>query len=143
MAAASVLTLIDAGPIIAYFDQMDDWHREATIFIDTFTGQFVTSEPVITEVMWQLRSDHNVQNEFLQRVAAGVFLPESLSGRDFVRIAELNIKYAGLPADIADLSLLAIAERRQIMAILSLDREFDYYRIRRGYKNVHLRRLGL
>lgn len=139
--ALALLTLVDAGPLIAYFDQADDWHQDSSAFIDAFRGQLVTTAPVITEVMWHLRRDHNVQNELLARVAAGVIRHEAMLAGDFLRMAELNTQYANLPADDADLSLLAVAERCGIQHILSLDREFDDYRIRRGQKSVALRRI--
>ncbi len=139
----SLLSLIDAGPLVAYFDRADDWHEEATAFISGFKGQFVTSAPVITEVMWLLRADHRVQNEFLRLVSAGVIYQELLSAPDLGRIAELNAAYADLPADIADLSLLVIAERRNISRILTLDTEFNHYRVKRGHRLAPLDLLAL
>lgn len=139
--SSALLTLVDAGPLVAYFDQADDWHEDSSEFIDAFQGQLVTTAPVITEVMWHLRRDYKVQNELLARIASGVVRHETLLTSDFLRIAELNAQFANLPADIADLSLLAVAERCGILHILSLDREFDDYRIRRGHKNVALRRI--
>lgn len=133
--------LIDAGPIIAYFDQSDNWHNDASAFIDAFSGQFVTTTAVITEVMWQLRADYRVQNEFLHRVSLGVFQDEPLTGEDFARIVELNAQYSDQRADFADLSLLAIAERLNVDRIVSIDSEFDYYRRRHGHKRVPLQRI--
>jgi len=125
--------LIDAGPIIAYFDADDQWHTAAQRFIGKFCGQFVTTMPVITEVMWQLRSDYRVQNELLLLVARGLFHNEPLTAADFARIMELNEQYCDLPADFADLSLVSIAERIDLCEIVSIDSEFDVYRLRRGH----------
>lgn len=140
---SALLVLIDAGPLVAYFDCHDDWHDEATEFIGAFKGQFVTSAPVITEVMWLLRSDYRVQNEFLRLVSGGVIHQEALTAPDFGRIAELNTQYADLPADIADLSLLVIAERRNIHRILTLDADFQHYRVKRGQRVAALERILL
>lgn len=136
------LVLIDAGPVIAYFDQSDDWHQNASVFIDSFTGQFVTTEPVVTEVMWQLRADYRVQNEFLLRLSLGVFQREALMPEDYARIAELNLQYADHGADFADLSLIAVSERLDLQNIVSIDKEFDYFRRRRGHKTVPLKRIS-
>lgn len=133
--------LIDAGPIIAYFDRSDDWHAVCSKFIDAFVGQFITTTAVITEVMWHTRSDHRVQNEFLRRVYLRVFRDEPLVSEDYARIAELNSQYADLPADFADLSLIVLAERLRLQSIVTIDGEFDLYRKRHGHANVPLRRI--
>lgn len=136
-----LISLIDAGPIIAYFDRGDDWHNEISRFIDAFSGQFVTTTPVITEVLWHLGSDYRAQNEFLLRVSRALFRNENLTNVDFNRIAELNAQYSDLPADFADLSLVAIAERLDIENIVSIDREFDIYRRRIGHRQLPFQRI--
>jgi predicted nucleic acid-binding protein len=47
---------------------------------------------------------------------------------DYARIAELNERYADLPGDFADLTLVTISERLDVAEILSLDSDFDVYR---------------
>ncbi|MBX9670691.1 MAG: PIN domain-containing protein [Candidatus Obscuribacterales bacterium] len=121
-------TLIDAGPLVAYYNAKDDWHSPVCKFLETFKGQFITTAPIITEVMWLLTSALNVQNELLSDLAKQLYLVEHLEPGDFERIAELNKKYSDVPADFADLSLVAVSERLQIAEIASLDSDFDIYR---------------
>lgn len=78
--------------------------------------------------MWALKSDVRVQNEFLLDLAKGLYTVEPLLEKDYARIAALNLKYKDLPADFADLSVVAIAERLGIETIFSLDEDFDIYR---------------
>jgi predicted nucleic acid-binding protein len=52
----------------------------------------------------------------------------NLVPEDYARIAELNQRYADLPGDFADLTLVALSERLDIAEILSLDSDFDVYR---------------
>ncbi|MEG4347840.1 hypothetical protein QUB70_31875 [Microcoleus sp. A003_D6] len=59
---------------------------------------------------------------------------------DFSRIGELNERYAHLPGDFADLSLIAISERLNIPAIATLDNDFDVYR---RYRNQPFERVFL
>jgi uncharacterized protein len=47
---------------------------------------------------------------------------------DFRYIAELNEKYQDLPGDFADLSIVALATRLDILNVISLDADFDVYR---------------
>ena len=94
----------------------------------------------ITEVMYLLSSNWRVQNQFLRGVELGVFAFTPLLPEDLVRIAELNERYADLPADFADLSLVAISERLNLPAIVTLDRDFDIYR---RYRNQPFERVFL
>jgi uncharacterized protein len=55
-------------------------------------------------------------------------ITEHLTDQDYHRINELNLNYQDLPADFADLSLVAISERLNIPAIATLDKDFDIYR---------------
>ncbi len=132
--------LIDAGPIIALFDDGDDRHDEAIDFFKQFTGRLVTTCPVITECMWNMKSDERVQNKLLNDLADGkIYNIEPLIPKDYRRIAELNIKYADLPADFADLSLIAISERLSNPKIITFDEDFDVYR---RFKRDHFKRVG-
>ena len=130
--------LIDAGPIIAYFDQKDPAHEIVDEFYEEFTGQLLTTLPVITEAMYQLRSSILVQNELLADLVNNVYELVQLAPADFQRIAELNFKYKDLPADFADLSLVIISERLGISKVATLDDDFNIYR---RFKTGHFERV--
>lgn len=78
--------------------------------------------------MWLLSSNWRTQNELLLDLARELYECVPLLTQDFTRIAELNARYADLPGDFADLSLIAISERLDISAIATLDSDFDIYR---------------
>jgi predicted nucleic acid-binding protein len=122
------LTLIDAGPVIAYYNRGDDWHERIKLFLENFRGQFVTSEAVVEEVLYMLSSMREIQNLFLYDLSKQLYVVESMLPLDFAHIAMLNLRYASVPADYADLSLIALSERLNISDILSLDSDFDIYR---------------
>jgi predicted nucleic acid-binding protein len=144
-----VEVLIDTGPIVALYNETDDLHQAAIEFFGDFEGDFITTCPVVTECMWLLPYV-KVQKDLLERIAAGVFRAEPLTGSDFHRIAELKDKY-GDRADLADLSLIAVSERLNIQEIVTFDADFDFYRrlkndlfIRYGFDSASIvqRRLG-
>jgi predicted nucleic acid-binding protein len=60
------------------------------------------------------------------------------AARDLARIRDIIAKYADLPADFADASLVALAERRGLFAVTSVDSDFTVYRgaTRRRFRNV-------
>ena len=130
--------LIDAGPIIAYYDSRDAWHQRVTAYFETAVGQFVTTSACITESLFALRGDFRVQNELLLDLARGLYVSEPLVPLDFSRIAELNAKYYDVPGAFADLSLIAISEWLNIEAIASLASDIDIYR---RYGKHHFKRV--
>ena len=122
------IALVDAGPLIAYYAKGDEWHKASQQFFATFSGKLITSEPVVTEVMWNLSSDWRVQNEFLDDLQNELYTVAPLTRPDFKYIAELNEKYKNVPGDFADLSIVAISERFGLLDVVSLDVDFDIYR---------------
>ena len=119
--------LVDAGPLIAFYNQKDKYHTQICDFFKICTYQLVTTDACIAEGMYALGSP-KVQSSFSKDIAQGVWQREALQDSDFKRISQLFDKYSDLPADFADLSLVAISERLNIPQIVTLDRDFDIYR---------------
>jgi predicted nucleic acid-binding protein len=132
------IILIDTGLLVAFYDCADSHHAKVVRFFASCTSRLLTTIGCVTEVMWLLAPDWRVQNEFLTHIANHIYECESLLPQDFVRIAELNARYADLPADFSDLSLVVISERLNIAAIATLDKDFDIYR---RYRNQPFERV--
>jgi uncharacterized protein len=60
---------------------------------------------------------------------------------DLPRIITLLDKYRDMPADFADASLVALAERLNVSRVASIDSDFVIYRLpgKRLFENVFLR----
>ncbi len=102
-------------------------------FFDRSSAQLVTSPICIAEVLWLLGDpgDSRVlaaQNHLLLAISRGGIRVIDLLLGDYARVAELNGRYADLPGDFADLSLVTLSERLGIAEILTLDGDFDVYR---------------
>ncbi|NEQ28560.1 MAG: PIN domain-containing protein [Microcoleus sp. SIO2G3] len=120
--------LVDSSLLIAFYNVADSYHSQVRDFFTSCTSDLVTTVGCVTEVMYFLAPNWQVQNEFLSHLATHVYECEQLLPQDFTRIAELNAQYADLPGDFADLSLVVISERLDIAAIATLDKDFDIYR---------------
>ncbi len=121
--------LIDAGPLIALFDKDDNYHKEMVTFIKNKKYKFVTTIAVLTEVSHMLDFNVQVQILFFEWVAKeGVILHE-IGQNDIARIIELTKKYSDRPMDFADATLVIAAEKTGINAIISIDADFDIYRL--------------
>ena len=125
--------LIDSGILLSYYQQKQPLQQVVVAFFDSTAAQLITSPICIAEVLWLLGDpgDSRVraaQNHLLNAVAAGGIQVMDLLPEDYALIAELNDRYADLPGDFADLTLVALSERLNLAEILTLDSDFDVYR---------------
>jgi predicted nucleic acid-binding protein len=132
--------IVDAGPLIALFDRDDRYHRRAIEFVRNHGAGLITNVPVLTEVAFLLRFSADAQRDFLWWAHNTIEIDQE-TAKDLPRIIDLLEKYADLPADFADASLIALAERLNVSRIASVDRDFAIYRRsdRRRFENVFLR----
>lgn len=129
--------VVDAGPLIALFDRDDRHHRRAVEFIRNCRSRLVTNLPVLTETAFLLRFSVAAQRDFLEWAYRALDI-DAGTAADLPRIAALLEKYQDMPADFADASLVALAERLTITRVASIDRHFAVYRLpgRRRFENV-------
>lgn len=125
--------LVDSGILLSYYQQREPLHDAVVAFFDQNAAQLITSPICIAEVLWLLGDPGDArvlaaQNHLLRAVGQGGIDMVHLQREDYERIADLNTRYADLPGDFADLTLVALSERLDVRAILSLDGDFDVYR---------------
>lgn len=122
---------VDSGILYALFDASDKHHKAAQEFLLTNADAFVTTVPVLTEVVYLLQFDGLAQRAFLAFAAAVLDVDQQIIA-DVPRIIDVMAKYADLPADFADASLVALCERRGLDRIATVDSDFEIYRTVRG-----------
>lgn len=121
------VALADTGPLAAWFNAADPDHAIASEFFRSYRGVLLTTWPVITEVTHLLRPAAQVK--FLAWVRAGGARVEALSPAGLEAIERLIAKYADLPMDFADASLVHAAETLDIGEVVTFDaRGFESYR---------------
>lgn len=128
--------LIDTGPLVAWLDRGDGDHQRVKAFLDNFEGRLLTTWPVLTEVCHLL--PEFMVPRFMRWVAlGGLQIHEMTSAAGF--IADRMEKYADLPMDLADASLLWLAEATHIEEVATLDRrDFGIYRTAAGSRLVNV-----
>ncbi len=123
--------LVDAGPLIAMLDRSDKNHRQIKRFLEEFQGRMLTTWPVLAEACHFL--PERTQIRFLRWAAAGGLSMVELHETALSEIADWKEKYRDLPMDLADASLLWVAEQTGITDILTIDlRDFSAYRLPNG-----------
>jgi predicted nucleic acid-binding protein len=126
---------VDAGPLVALFKGGDNLHSDAVAFMESVKDPLITNVAVISEVVALLSARFQV--DFLAWAQKALQIDAQIVD-DLPRIVEIMRKYADLPADFADASLVAMCERRSIVSVATLDRHFDVYRTldRKRLRNV-------
>ncbi len=119
--------VIDAGPMVELFDHDYAYHAQAGAFRRR-CGEchLITTSIVIGEVAAVLADVPPNLFRFMDWLLAVVEIDDALR-EDLPRIIEIITKYGDLPADLADVSLVALCERRGISTIASVDSDFDVY----------------
>jgi uncharacterized protein len=131
-------SLIDAGPLIALFDRDDHYHEYIVDFLKNFKGILFTTLPVITEVMYMLNFNTQVQIDFLEWIKKEGLKIAEIDIADIKRIIELTKKYKDRPLDFADGSLIVTSEKSGIDNIITIDSDFYFYRAKGIKKFIDL-----
>ena len=121
-------TIIDSGPLIALFDRSDKYHNKVLDFIKSYRGKLITSWAVITEVSHMLDFNLQVQIDFLKWCEVGGIEVYDISQAEISNIRIMMEKYIDVPIDLADATLMYIANKENIKNIVSIDSDFDIYR---------------
>ena len=123
-------TLVDAGPLIALFDKDDAYHETVLSFLKGYTGSLFTTWPVITEVSHMLSFNSLIQIDFLTWLYRDPIHLIELEKQHVRRLIELFEKYADVPIDLADGSLLILSEITGIRHIVTVDSDYYIYRLK-------------
>ena len=121
--------LVDAGPLIALFDKDDFYHKSMKKFVFTNNFKFVTTIAVITETSHMLDFNVQTQIDFLKWISEKGIVIYEIKKKDIQRIIELSVKYSDIPMDFADATLVLAAEQPRIRKIISIDSDFEIYRL--------------
>ena len=125
------MLIADTGFFYALADRSDRHHARAVELLPQIQEPLITTWPVLTEVthLIGVRLSPQVGAQFLENVADGFCVVHALEPVQIRRMAELFRKYADLPMDLADASLVLLAEHLGDGRILSTDRR-DFEAIR-------------
>ena len=126
------MTLCDAGPLIAIIDADEPDHDACLAAVDELALPLVTTWPAFTEAMYLLGEAGGItgQRALWSLVHTDRLIVADLSTGAVERSAQLMVKYADRPMDLADATLVALAEERGYRKVFSLDSDFHIYRIR-------------
>lgn len=123
--------VVDSGFLIGLFDETDPLHNRCRGFLRDYRGGFLTTEAVLTEALALLSHAQQMRClEWLGDAAQAGLLAVDREAVDFRAVEKLARKYADLPMDFADASVVLLATRSGVREILTADRrDFAVYRL--------------
>ena len=127
------MIIADAGFFYALIDRRDAWHSRAVSALDTQAEGWITTWPVLTEATHLLMRwiGPDAVQALLREVADGAIAVWSWPLAHTERMVQLMARYASLPMDLADASLVLLAEELGHGRILTTDaRDFGAYRFK-------------
>ena len=126
------MILVDAGPLIALLDRDDRDHDDCAVALADLTGPLLTTWPALTEAMYLLgdRTGWIGQELLWELLLRGDLIAAKLDDSSMKRSHDLMKKYRDMPMDLADATLVALAESRKLSRIFTLDSDFRVYKIK-------------
>jgi uncharacterized protein len=135
------MILVDTGFLYALLDKDDAWHARAKDAAGTIQEKWITTWPVLTEAVHLITRWLGVEpaTALMQDIAEGDIALWELTPQAVRAVPALMKRYADLPMDLADASLVLLAESLAHGRILTTDeRDFGAYRwkSRRPFQNM-------
>ena len=129
------MTLTDTGALVALLDEDDTKHAQCTAALKHLpAGPMLTTWPCFTEAMYLLGAvgGFRYQAALWRLRRDGKLHLHGLTAAEGDRMAALMEKYRDRPMDLADASLIAVAESRRQRRVFTIDSDFHVYRLQDG-----------
>lgn len=126
------MILIDTGPLVALIDKTDkETHRKCHAATYSLTGPMLTSWACLTEAMYLLGELRGWKGQLAlwRYLEKGALVLHSPNDDEWRRVRELMEQYQDTPMDLADASLVVLAEVTGLKRIFTLDSDFYVYKI--------------
>jgi predicted nucleic acid-binding protein len=129
------MTLIDTGPLVAIHDARDSFYGPCVALLSRFQPQRVaTTWACFAEAMYLLGSAgrYRLQAELWGAWYSGLLELIDLSEDEIELSHHLMDRYQDHPMDLADATLVAVADFRGLHKVFTLDTHFHSFRLRDG-----------
>ena len=123
--------LADTGPLVALLLKRDPHHRATVQWMAANAHRLLSTWPVITEACHFLGLRGKLA--LFELVERGALVVADIAAGDLKAVAKIMSTYADREVDLADASLVLLAERSGVTGIITIDRnDFSTYRLSRG-----------
>ena len=122
--------LADTGAVLAYLDRSDRWHSRCRAALTELRLPLVTSLAVLTELFHLVGDNPREVEAAWGFVRSGALTVLPLSDLELADLEALMRRYRDRPMDLADATLVHLAERESVSTVFTIDHDdFETYRI--------------
>ncbi len=115
-----MMAILDTGPWVALIDRSESRHTECVQWLKNFSGRLYSTEAVLTEVLYILNFSITAQCAALDFVLESVVEIVPSNPESLKKTKNLMKKYADLPMDFADATLVCLATQTGMQNIVTL-----------------------
>ena len=123
--------LLDTGVVVALFDPNERRHKECLSAVEGLRRPLATCEAVLAESCYLLRHVRGAAKAILANVVRGIFYVSPVLENSAASVQGIMHKYRDHSIDLADACLIHLADELDTGEILTLDRDFLFYRWRK------------
>ncbi|NCQ98226.1 MAG: PIN domain-containing protein [Microcystis aeruginosa L211-101] len=125
------MILCDAGVLLCLVDRTQPQHKAYRNTVMRLAKPLVTTWSCLTEAMYLAlhRGGWQMQKQLGQLLLDKLLVVYNIQESDFSRLLALMEQYRDRPMDLADATLVLVAEKTGYRQILTLDADFLFYRI--------------
>jgi predicted nucleic acid-binding protein len=125
-----MIAIMDTGPWVALIDRSESRHAHCVQWLKNFSGRLYSTEAVLTEVLYILNFSITAQCAALDFVLQSVVEIVPSSTDSLKKTKNLMKKYADLPMDYADATIVCLAAETDLQNIVTFDRkDFAIYKL--------------
>ncbi len=124
--------LIDSGPLVAFLSSNEKYHRWVLEQMSDMSGDLITTEAVLSEVVFLLKNHSSALNAISSLVGQGILRIDPAFSESPTDYIELVLKYSDLPSSVADVSLVYLHSKLKNSVIFTLDSDFLVYKDKSG-----------
>ena len=126
--------LVDAGPLVSLCDRNQPTHVRCQAVLETSAVPVTSTWACFVEAMYLVGriGGYPLQEHLWALLNRGIMRFHEHSEIECRRMAELMQRYKNVPMDLADASLVAVAEASGDRTVFTLDSDFGVYRLADG-----------
>jgi uncharacterized protein len=126
--------LVDAGPLVSLCDRRQPTHRKCRAVLDACSFPLISTWACFVESMYLVGriGGFPLQNQLWALLRRNIVELHQHVEIERDRMAVLMDRYQSVPMDLADASLVAVAESLNDRTIFTLDSDFRVYRMADG-----------
>lgn len=120
--------IVDTGPLVAFFDRGERYHRWVSERIGEIEGPLLVCEPVLTEAVYLLARYSKAYDALFELLQNGALSIAFRIEEHVEALRRLLHKYRDTPISLADACIVRMAEIHDQHDVFTLDSDFSVYR---------------